>query len=304
MGMIDVSEKPDSYRTATAQALVYVSPKTMERVKDGNSPKGNLFEAAKISATIAVKKTFELIPYCHSIPIDAISVEFAVEKDFIKIAVGVKTVWKTGVEMEALTGASIGALTMYDMLKPIDENLKIESIKVLEKKGGIKNLYLKKDGKKLFAVVIVISDTRNTETDQSGKIIINTLKEKGFEIVDYKVIPDNQKTIEEELKSYCNRSNIDIILTSGGTGIGPHDVTPEATKNIIEREIDGIEETLRNYGQQRTPTSMLSRQVAGIIGNTIIINLPGSTDAVTQSLCVLFPGILHAFKMISGHGHE
>jgi cyclic pyranopterin monophosphate synthase len=304
MGMIDVSEKPDSYRTATAQALVYASPKTMERVKDGNSPKGNLFEAAKISATIAVKKTFELIPYCHSIPIDAISVEFAIEKEFIKIAVGVKTVWKTGVEMEALTGASIGALTMYDMLKPIDENLKIESIKVLEKKGGIKNLYIKKDGKKLFAIVIVISDTRNTETDQSGKIIINTLKEKGFEIVDYKVIPDNQKTIEEELKSYCNRSNIDLILTSGGTGIGPHDVTPEATKNIIEREIDGIEETLRNYGQQRTPTSMLSRQVAGIIGNTIIINLPGSTDAVTQSLCVLFPGILHAFKMISGHGHE
>jgi cyclic pyranopterin phosphate synthase len=304
MGMIDVSEKPDSYRTATAQALVYVSPKTMEIVKDGNSPKGNLFEAAKISATIAVKKTFELIPYCHSIPIDAIKVEFAVENDFIKIAVGVKTVWKTGVEMEALTGASIGALTMYDMLKPIDENLKIESIKVLEKKGGTKNLYLKKEGKKLFAVVIVISDTRNTETDQSGKIIINTLKEKGFEIVDYKVIPDNQKTIEEELKSYCNRSNIDIILTSGGTGIGPHDVTPEATKNIIEREINGIEETLRNYGQQRTPTSMLSRQVAGIIGNTIIINLPGSSDAVTQSLYVLFPGILHAFKMISGHGHE
>jgi cyclic pyranopterin monophosphate synthase len=304
MGMIDVSEKPDSSRTATAQALIYVSPKTMERVKDGNSPKGNLFEAAKISATIAVKKTFELIPYCHSIPIDAINVEFAVEIDFIKIMVCVKTVWKTGVEMEALTGASIGALTMYDMLKPIDENLKIESIKVLEKKGGIKNINLKKDGKKLYAVVIVISDTRSIETDQSGKIIINSLKEKGFEIVDYKVIPDNQKIIEQELKRYCNKSNIDLILTSGGTGIGPRDVTPEATKNIIEREINGIAETLRKYGQQRTPTSMLSRAVAGIVGNTIIINLPGSTYAVTQSLCALFPGIMHAFKMLQGHGHE
>lgn len=304
MGMIDVSEKPDSFRTATAQALVYVSPQTMERVKDGNSPKGNLFEAAKVSATTAVKKTFELIPYCHSIPIDAINVEFAVERDFIKIAVCVKTVWKTGVEMEALTGASIGALTMYDMLKPIDENLKIESIKVLEKKGGIKNTYLKKDGKKLYAVVIVISDTRSIETDESGKIIINSLKEKGFEIIDYKVIPDNQKTIEEGLKRYCNRSNIDLILTSGGTGIGPRDVTPEATKNIIEREINGITETLRNYGQQRTSTSMLSRAVSGIVGNTIIINLPGSTDAVTQSLCALFPGIMHAFKMIAGHGHR
>src|SRR5690242_19504695 len=112
MGMIDVSEKPDSFRTAIAQALVYISTQTKERIKDGNSPKGNLFEAAKISATLAVKKTFELIPYCHSIPIDAINVDFAVEKDSIKIVVGVKTVWKTGVEMEALTGASIGALTM------------------------------------------------------------------------------------------------------------------------------------------------------------------------------------------------
>ncbi|MGN6623777.1 MAG: bifunctional molybdenum cofactor biosynthesis protein MoaC/MoaB [Candidatus Nitrosocosmicus sp.] len=304
MSMIDVSEKYDSFRTATAQALVYVTPQTMERVKDGNSPKGNLFDAAKISATIAVKKTFELIPYCHSIPIDAIKVDFAVEKDTIKIVVSVKTVWKTGVEMEALTGASIGALTMYDMLKPIDENLKIESIKILEKKGGIKKIYLKNNGKKLYAVVIVISDTRSIETDQSGKIIINSLKEKGFEIVDYKVIPDNQMIIEEELKRYCNRSNIDIILTSGGTGIGPRDVTPEATKKIVEREINGIAETLRKYGQQRTPTSMLSRAVAGVVGNTIIINLPGSTDAVTQSLCALFPGIMHAFKMLPGHGHE
>lgn len=303
MGMIDVSEKPESLRTATAQALVFVSPLTIEKIKDGNSPKGNFFEAAKISATIGVKKTFELIPYCHSIPIDAINIEFSIEKDFIRLTVAVKSVWKTGVEMEALTGASIGALTIYDMLKPIDDNLKIDSIKVLEKQGGIKNIPQIKDKKKLCSVVIVISDTRTIDNDTSGKIIINVLIKKGFEIVDYKVIPDNQKMIEEELIKYCNSSHIDLILTSGGTGVGPRDVTPEATKNIIEKEINGIVENLRRYGQQRTPTSMLSRGIAGIRGNTIIVNLPGSTEAATQSLNALFPGILHAFKMIEGHGH-
>ena len=303
MGMIDVGEKPESMRTATAQALVFVSPQSMEKIKYGVSPKGNIFEAAKISATIAAKKTFELIPYCHPIPIDAINVDFNIEKDFIKITVTVKTVWKTGVEMEALTGASIGALTIYDMLKPIDENLKIESIKVLEKHGGIKSIYEKKFRDKFYAVVIVVSDSRNIETDKSGKLIINILKKKGFEIADYKVIPDDQTLIEQELVKYCNRSDINLVITSGGTGISPRDVTPEATKNILEKEISGIVENLRRYGQQRTPTSMLSRGIAGIRGKTLIINLPGSTNAVTQSLDALFPGILHAFKMIEGHGH-
>jgi cyclic pyranopterin monophosphate synthase len=303
MGMIDVGQKPWSLRTATAQALVFINPDLADNVKDGNSPKGNIFEAAKVAGTMGVKRTPELIPYCHPIPIDSIKVDFKVEGNVIKIFVNVKSVWKTGVEMESLTGASIAALTIYDMLKPIDNSITIESIKILEKKGGIKDFFDYHD-RKLNAVVIVVSDSRKKEQDTSGKTIINTLKKNGFDIIENKIIPDEIKTIEHELKRFCDELHVDMIITTGGTGVGPRDTTPEATTNILEKGIDGIVENLRNYGQQRTPLSMLSRGVAGIRGNTIIINLPGSETAVSQSLNALFPGIMHAYEMMAGHGHD
>jgi cyclic pyranopterin monophosphate synthase len=302
MGMIDVGDKPWSLRTATAQALVFINSDLVDKVKDGNSPKGNIFEAAKVAGTMGVKRTSELIPYCHPIPIDGIKVDCKVEGNVIKIIVNVKSVWKTGVEMESLTGAGVAALTVYDMLKPIDNSITIESIKLIEKKGGIKDFH-DTQGRKLDAGVIVVSDSRKKEQDRSGKIIINALSNNGFDVIEYRIIPDEIKTIEYELKRFCDELHVDMILTTGGTGVGPRDTTPEATVNILEKEIKGIVENLRNYGQQRTPLSMLSRGVAGIRGNTIIINLPGSEIAVSQSLNALFPGIMHAYEMMAGHGH-
>jgi len=303
MGMIDVGDKPWSLRTAAAQALVFVNPDLIDKVKGGNSPKGNIFEAAKVAGVMGAKRTSEIIPYCHPIPLDSITVDFKVEGNVIKIIVNVKSVWKTGVEMESLTGASIAALTIYDMLKPIDDSISIESIKVLDKKGGVKDFY-DTHNRKLKAAVIAVSDTRKQEQDRSGKIIIVALSKYGFDIVEYKVIPDEIKTIEKELKRLCDELHVDMVLTTGGTGVGPRDATPEATTSVLEKEINGVMETLRNYGQQRTPLSMLSRGVTGIRGNTIIINLPGSETAVSQSLNALFPGILHAYKMMAGHGHD
>ena len=111
-------------------------------------------------------------------------------------------------------------------------------------------------------------------------------------------------TIESELKRLCDVLKVDIVLTSGGTGVGPRDITPESTKKIIEKEINGVAETLRSYGQRRTPLSMLSRGAAGIRGTTVIINLPGSIKAVSESLDSLFPGILHTFRMLRGNAHS
>src|SRR5215210_5957086 len=201
MSMIDVGDKPESYRTAIAQALVFFNPNMIDQIKDGNSPKGNVFEAAKISGTLGVKRTAELIPYCHPIPIDGIKMNFKVEQNFIKITVNVNSVWKTGVEMEALTGACVAALTVYDMLKPIDESLSIGSIKVLEKHGGIGD-FSEKYNRKLNAVVIVVSDSRNEKQDESGKRIINALSDNGFDVVEHKIIPDEIKTIEFELNRF------------------------------------------------------------------------------------------------------
>ena len=220
----------------------------------------------------------------------------------INIIVSVKNVDKTGVEMEALTGACVAALTIYDMLKPVDDNLEIESIKLLEKSGGLNSFFQTFD-RTLRAAVLVLSDSRNQLEDKSGKVILERLANYGMEVKEYKIIADEQKVIEIELVRLCDDLRVDIVLTSGGTGVGPRDVTPEATANVIERPLNGISETLRAYGQRRTPLAMLSRGIGGVRGSTVIVNLPGSVRGVRESLDSLFPGILHIFQMLEGHGH-
>jgi cyclic pyranopterin monophosphate synthase len=304
MGMFDIGDKSETLRIATAQAIVKVRPKTIRLIKEGKSPKGNIVDAARISATTAAKRTWDLLPYCHPIPIDHIKVDVLIKTESIEVDVQVKTTWKTGVEMESLTGASIGALTIYDMLKPVDESLAIESVKLLAKSGGMKDFY-ERYSKPLKAFVIVISDSvsKGERSDKSGKLAVERLKSSGFEIVDYRVIPDDTSQIESSLIIACDERKVDLVLTCGGTGLGPHDVTPEATERLLEKEVLGISEALRMHGQKRTPLSMLSRGAAGIRGKTVIVNLPGSVKAVSESLDALIPGILHASKMLGGHGH-
>jgi molybdenum cofactor biosynthesis protein MoaC len=304
MGMFDIGDKSETLRIATARAIVKVGLKTIQLIKEGKSPKGNIVDAARISATMAAKRTWDLLPYCHPIPIDHIKVDILIKKESIEVDVQVKTTWKTGVEMEALTGASIAALTIYDMLKPVDESLVIESIKLLAKSGGVKDFY-EKYTKPLKAVVIVISDSvsKGERPDKSGKLAVERLNSSGFEVVDYRVIPDDASRIESSLIIACDEWKVDLVLTCGGTGLGPHDVTPEATGKLLNKEVIGISETLRMYGQKRTPLSMLSRGAAGVRGKTVIVNLPGAVKAVSESLDALIPGILHASKMLGGHGH-
>lgn len=302
--MFDVSDKPDTERLAKAHATVKVAPGAILQVKEGKSPKGDIKAAAKIAAMLAAKKTYELIPHCHPIPIDQIIVEVLLKRGSVEIIVEAKSVWKTGVEMEALTGACIGALTVYDMLKPIDNSLSIECVKLLNKSGGVKGFH-EKNSRRVRAAVVVVSDSAavGRRIDKSGKAIIDRLLKNGVEVVDYKLLSDDIELIEDHLRKYCDEIKVDLVLTTGGTGLGPRDVTPEATERVIEREVDGISETIRAHGQRRTPFSMLSRAMSGVRGKTIIINLPGSLRGVSESMDSLFPGILHAQKMLDGHGH-
>jgi molybdenum cofactor biosynthesis protein MoaC len=304
MGMFDVADKSDTLRRAVAQAIVRISPDTFRLIKEGKSPKGDVVEAARVAATMAAKRTWDFLPYCHSIPIDNVKVDVQLKDAEIEIVVETKTVWKTGVEMESLTGAAIGALTIYDMLKPIDDNLSVESIKLLEKSGGIKHAGETSE-KKLRAAVLVIGDStsKGTRDDKSGKLAVQRLGDHGFDVVGYKIVADEVDAIQSNLKKFCDDSKVDLVITTGGTGLGPRDVTPEATKKIIEREVPGLSETMRNYGQRRTPLSMLSRGTSGVRGNTLIVNLPGSVKGVSESFDALFPGLLHVYKMLGGYGH-
>jgi cyclic pyranopterin phosphate synthase len=134
--MIDVSEKSDTFRSATARAVVHVGPAAVARVRAGTAPKGDPLEMARGATALAVKNTPQLIPYCHPVRIDWVGTEFEIDEESIAIRVTVKAFDRTGVEVEAMTGAATAALVVYDMLKMLDDRMWIEEVRLLEKRGG------------------------------------------------------------------------------------------------------------------------------------------------------------------------
>jgi molybdenum cofactor biosynthesis protein MoaC len=301
--MRDVSIKQSTLRTARATAVLAVSPETIEAVRTGNVPKADPLGVARVAGIQAAKNTSLLIPYCHQVPLDYAGVTIALEDSRIVIDTEVKAIWKTGVEMEALVAASTSALTLYDMLKIIDDRMEIQSVRLLEKKGGKSGSRDSAEG--LTAAVLVMSDSvsRGEKEDFSGKLLVERLRGIGFKVSILKIVPDDSPRIVNELKGLSGDDGVDLLVTTGGTGAGPRDVTPEATLSVLERRLEGVEEALRTYGGDRIPTAMLSRGVAGIRGKTVIVNLPGSRGGAEDGIHAIFPGILHVFRMMRGGGH-
>ncbi|MCL5986873.1 MAG: bifunctional molybdenum cofactor biosynthesis protein MoaC/MoaB [Actinobacteria bacterium] len=303
--MIDISMKTKTLRMATAKATLKLKPETIQLLKENKLPKGDPLPVAKVAAIQAAKNTSSIIPYCHTLMLDFVDVNYEIGESKIDITITIKAIHKTGVEMEALTAVSVCALTLYDMMKVVDGTMEITSITLLSKKGG-KSDFREQPDMQIKGAVIVTSDSAATgeKEDLSGKLIVERLKSEGIEVIDYRIIPDDLDQMKTLLIVYSDEKKADLVITTGGTGLGLRDVAPEATQQIIEKEIPGITETLRAYGQERIPYSMLSRGVAGVRGNTVIINLPGSKNAVIESLNVLFPAILHSFEMLRGGGHD
>ncbi len=302
--MIDVSPKFNTLRYAKAKGVLYASPETIQRVKDNTVPKGDVLQVARAAGIQAAKQTAQWIVFCHPIPLDWVEVSAEVEDDSIKVFAEVRSVWKTGVEMEALTAVSAALLNMYDMLKPLDDALKIGTIQLVKKRGG-KSDFTDAFPEPIKAGVLVISTStyEGSREDKSGRVIQEFLKNQPVEVVEYKVVPDDRAQIEQTLQEWADDRGLDLIFTTGGTGLGPYDLTPEATRAVIEREVPGIAEAIRRHGKDRTPFAMLSREVVGVRGKTLIVNLPGSSRGAKESLEALFPGLLHAFPMLWGGGH-
>lgn len=303
--MVDITHKSSTLRYARAQAIVKMgSPDTMEAIKNKSVPKGDVFEMAKAAALFAIKRTSDVIPDCHPLPIEFAAVHFFPQEMELKIEVEVKTIYKTGVEVEAMHGASIAALTAYDMLKPIDKQIEITGIKLIEKKGG-KTDFKEEYRSSLSAAVIVCSDSISAgqKEDRAGKAIINKLEFLKVKVGDYTVIPDEQDKIRVTVQKLA-ASKYNMVILTGGTGLSKRDVTPEALKPLLERDIPGIAEAMRSYGQERTPYSMLSRSLAGLIGETLVLALPGSTKGAEESMDALFPHILHIFRVMEALRHD
>jgi cyclic pyranopterin monophosphate synthase len=241
------------------------------------------------------------------VSLDYLDVVFDTHDNGVQILVTGKSIARTGLEMEVLTAASIAALTIYDLLKPIDKEMEITSVRLLSKTGG-KSQHRRDaysvDGIPFTAAVLVASDSTaaGTREDKSGKIIKEALEAYGVKVTEYRIVPDNADEIAFILKEWVDKK-INFIFTTGGTGMSPRDVTVEAALEVIKTNVPGIAEAMRVYGGMRTPRAMLSRAVSGVSDESVIVTLPGSSGGATDGMNALLPGLFHARAMILGGGH-
>ncbi|MHC4173320.1 MAG: MogA/MoaB family molybdenum cofactor biosynthesis protein [Planctomycetota bacterium] len=155
------------------------------------------------------------------------------------------------------------------------------------------------------AAILTISDScsQGKREDVSGQTIADMLAEDKFEICEKRIVADDLKTIANELQYFSDKAGIDVVFTTGGTGLGPRDVTPEATASVCERIIPGLGEMMRTEGLKKTKNAVLSRGIAGICNKTLVINLPGSPKGVKESLEIVLGILPHAVDMMLGGGH-
>jgi cyclic pyranopterin phosphate synthase len=298
----DVSHKFETKRYAVACGRIRLPKEIIEKIKDGGIEKGDVLSTSELAGLLGAKKVPELIPFCHPIPIDRIEVTAHVEEWGIKVEALVSGVWRTGYEMEALTAVSIALLNIYDMCKPYTQDMVIEEVKLVEKGGGKSEWF--DDLKGLKAAVITVSDSayQGKTKDLSGPAVSQLLKKYGATIIGKVIVPDDEGKIKEAILQFTDKAN--IIVTTGGTGVSPRDVTPEASSELIGKELPGLSEAMRIFGVKSTPRALLSRAKAGIINeNCILINLPGSVRGATESLQIAIPLIKHALKMARGEKH-
>ncbi|MFQ3576098.1 MAG: bifunctional molybdenum cofactor biosynthesis protein MoaC/MoaB [Cytophagales bacterium] len=295
--MVNITHKKNTLRKAIAVAHVtFGSPKTSQAIIEQTVPKGNVLEAAKIAALFAAKNTSNAIPDCHPLPIEFTEIRFQLNDDSLKIECEIHTIYKTGVEVEAMYAASVAAITCYDMLKPIDKQIVVQEIKLLEKSGG------KTSQKRLpenLEVGIVICSNKQEDDEKSsiGYLAKKKFESLGIRIGHFAKVELNSVDIEREFR-FCLESKFNLIIMIGGTGISPNDITTDIINPYIEKRLLGVEESIRSYGQSRTPYAMLSRSLVGLSGESLVMVLPGSKNGMLESIDAVFPEILHSFWML------
>jgi molybdenum cofactor biosynthesis protein MoaC len=321
--MADVRRKRVTARRAVAVGELNAGAEAFAQIIERRLPKGDAMVMAEIAGLQGAKNASQLMPLCHPLPLEYIDVrcEPVNERHAIRVYCEVATFARTGVEMEALAGASAALLTLYDLTKPVQPALSIGGVRLLFKEGGKKGLWLHPDGMSdaerehykprglakldgVRAAVITLSDraSRGEYADASGPLLVERLRTLGADVHDVELHPDELELLAARLRDLAG-SGVRLILCTGGTGLGPRDRTPEALAMVAERRIDGIGELFRSESSQHTPMAWLSRADAVLLGETLVIALPGSAKAVAQGMDILAPILAHALSMAAGGGH-
>lgn len=320
--MIDVGNKPITHRIAVASGEIVVGAEAFALIRDRKLPKGDVLVLAEIAGIQGAKKANEMIPLCHPMGLDMVRIitELLPYQHAVRVYCVASVHAKTGIEMEVLAGVSAALLTVWDLTKMVEANLAMRDIRLLAKKGGKSGLWLNPAGVPDWvmqmvnppaapllagrkAAVLTLSDRAacGEYADESGAVLQATLKAQGAEICDYRVIPDERDGLGAAVREIVEKYKPHLLITTGGTGVSPRDVTPEALRPLFDKEIPGVGELLRSDGAQYTPLSWSSRAAGGVIDKTLVITLPGNPAAVKEGLNALLPKLIpHLIRITNG----
>ncbi|MGZ3773866.1 MAG: bifunctional molybdenum cofactor biosynthesis protein MoaC/MoaB [Pseudobdellovibrionaceae bacterium] len=315
--MIDVGEKAVTRRKSIATGTIHMAVQTIEMIKSGHSPKGNILAIAEVAGIMAAKNTSQHLPLCHPLLLDSVRIWFEIHGSSVTAFCEVICHAKTGVEMEALVGVNTCLLTIYDLAKAVDPVLEITNVYLDTKEGGKSGLWRHpktekaesptplKDLSYLRFAVATLSDraSQGLYKDESGPGLISYFNARQAQEIFYSVIPDERET----LKKIINRATeekVDVLLLTGGTGLSERDITPDVIKELASKELTGFGEKQRIYGSNFTNAAWLSRASAYVVGKTLVVLFPGSPKAVKQGLEAIGDLIPHAIKMIRNESHH
>jgi len=318
--MVDVGDKAVTARRAVAEASVRMRPEVLAALLDAAGPKGDALVVARLAGIGAAKRTAELIPLAHPIPLDLVQVEPTADRGAgtLSFRAEVRATARTGVEMEAMTAAAVAALTVYDMAKALQRDIVIERIRLLEKEGGRSGDYRARDAMASpraahpgaaaphEATVVVVSTraAAGTRPDTVGPQLVERLAAEGWNVAPAPTVVADDEAVLSRLLGELADSGYRLIVTTGGTGLTPTDRTPEATNRTADRLVPGLAELMRSAGLASTPQAALSRGIVAARGVTLVVNLPGSPAGASESLDAVMPVLRHAVDQLRGADHH